>query len=53
MNVDQLAKSLFDTRSDFPKARGAPSFTAPTWDSVGEPVRASFREYASRLTNSE
>lgn len=49
MSIDDLAKSLFDTRSDIPKARGAPTFTPPTWETIGEPVRANFREYASRL----
>jgi hypothetical protein len=36
MNVDQLAKSLFEKRREFPKLRGAPTFTEPTWDSIGE-----------------
>lgn len=49
IDVDQLAKSLFDTRSDFPKVRGAPTFTPPTWETIGEAARTDFREYASRL----
>lgn len=49
IDVRQLAKSLFDTRAHFPKVRGAPTFTPPTWETAGEPVRADFLEYAGRL----
>jgi hypothetical protein len=46
---ERIARRLFESRRDFPKVRGAPSFTEPTWETIGEAGRKAFIDYANDL----